>query len=185
MKGESINFHSELIAGCKQGNAKAQFEVYRLYSKAMYNTTLRILNNTAEAEDTMQEAFLLAFSKISTFRESVSFGAWLKRIVVNKALDVMRARKVVFTEYDAAKTVATESSFIIENEEAAEEKVRQIREAIATMPDGYRVVLTLSLLEGYDHDEISLILGIRASTSRSQLARAKKKLIEMLSEQKN
>ncbi len=79
------NIHQGLIDACRHGDAKAQFEIYKLYYKAMYNSCFRILNNTQEAEDVMQEAFLSAFDKINSYKGEVSFGAWLKRIVVNRA----------------------------------------------------------------------------------------------------
>ena len=85
--------HLKLIEACKKGDRKAQFELYRLYSSAMYNTTLRIVRDPDDAEDVMQEAFLKAFSRIGTYRGEVSFGAWLKRIVVNKSLDFLRLRQ--------------------------------------------------------------------------------------------
>src|SRR4030042_4960656 len=86
----------EIISNCRKGDSKAQFEVYRLYFKAMYNTALRIVSQPAEAEDIMQEAFLSAFSKIETVKGPVSFGAWLKRIVINKSIDALRQRKIRF-----------------------------------------------------------------------------------------
>ena len=84
-----LNLHQDLIDGCKRGDQKAQFQIYKLYYKAMYNTSLRIVNNTVEAEDIMQEAFLSAFEKIGTYSGTVSFGAWLKKIVQNRSLDVL------------------------------------------------------------------------------------------------
>ena len=94
--GKSETFvprHLDLIEACKKGNRKAQFELYRLYHAAMYNTTLRIVGDSDDAEDVMQEAFLKAFTKLGTYRKEVSFGAWLKRIVINKSLDFLRLKK--------------------------------------------------------------------------------------------
>jgi RNA polymerase sigma factor (sigma-70 family) len=95
-KGKSETFtprHLDLIEACKKGDQKAQFELYRLYYVAMYNTTLRIVGDSDDAEDVMQEAFLKAFTKLDSYRKEVSFGAWLKRIVINKALDFLRLKK--------------------------------------------------------------------------------------------
>jgi len=157
------------------GNEQAQFGLYKIYYKSMYSVSLRIVNNTTEAEDVMQEAFLNAFRKIKTYKGEVSFGAWLKRIVVNRSLDILKKRKVFFEEINEKITE-------MPNYERGgkEVKVDQIKKAIHKLPDGYRVVLSLYLIDGYDHDEISQILGISNSASRTQLLRAKKKLRELL-----
>jgi RNA polymerase sigma factor (sigma-70 family) len=178
-KGYEI--HQELIEGCRKGDRLAQREIYRLYYKAMYNTCYRMLNNQVEAEDIMQESFLTAFLKISSFKGELSFGSWLKKIVINKTIDVLRTRKVKFEELNE-KVVGIDENREPEPELADEDtrKVAQIKEAIKQLPEGFRVVLTLSLFEGYDHEEIAMILRISESTSRSQLTRAKKKLIDIL-----
>jgi len=183
-KGYQI--HQELIERCRTGDRLAQREIYRLYYKAMYNTCYRMISNQVEAEDIMQESFLAAFLKINSYKGEMSFGSWLKKIVINKSIDVLRARKVRFEELN-------EKSIVYEAEDEpdlsfAENdtlKVAQIREAIKKLPEGFRIVLTLSLFEGFDHEEIATILKISESTSRSQLARAKKKLIEILNSEKN
>lgn len=180
-KQESIykNIHQDIIDRCKSGEQKAQFQLYKLYYKAMYNTCLRIVNDSLEAEDIMQESFLKAFDKINFYKGEVSFGAWLKRIVINHSLDELRKRRLETSSIeDSASEIKDE-----EKEGESEEidvKVEEIKEAIQLLPDGYRIVLSLYLIEGYDHDEISEILNISNSTSRSQFARAKKKLIHCL-----
>ena len=173
------NIHQGLIDECLRGSRKAQFKIYKLYYKAMFNTCMRIVNNPFEAEDIMQESFLKAFSRISEYRQEVSFGAWLKRIVINRSIDVMRSRKVVFEPLDKLK----DESIAIETEEdeltsmiSAENIIKEIE----NLSDGYRIVLSLHLIEGYDHKEISEILNIGASTSRSQYSRAKEKLMNNL-----
>lgn len=167
-----------LIQSCKKGDRKAQFEVYKLYSKAMFNASFRILNDKTEAEDTIQEAFLKAFQKINSFSEDVSFGAWLKKIVVNASLDKLRKNKIEFYNIDDVNISDIEQE--VNENKNNEYEVKQIKDAIQLLPDGYRIVLSLYLLEGYDHDEISKIVGISASTSRSQFARAKKKLLKIM-----
>lgn len=182
-KQESIykNIHQDIIDRCRSGEQKAQFQLYKLYYKAMYNTCLRIVNDSLEAEDIMQESFLKAFEKINFYKGEVSFGAWLKKIVINHSLDELRKRKLETNSIE-------ESVYEIKDEEDLDSgdeislKVEEIREEIKKLPDGYRIVLSLYLIEGYDHDEISEILDINSSTSRSQFARAKKKLIECLKE---
>ena len=182
-KQESLykNIHQDIIDRCKSGEQKAQFQLYKLYYKAMFNTCLRIVNDSLEAEDIMQESFLKAFEKINSYKGEVSFGAWIKRIVINHSLDELRKRKLDLESIE-------ESVYEIkDNEEHFADddikmKAEEIRDQIKQLPDGYRIVLSLYLIEGYDHDEISEILHISNSTSRSQCARAKKKLIERLKE---
>ncbi len=171
------NLHQDLLDGCKTGDQKAQFKIYKLYYKAMYNTSLRIVNDTMEAEDIMQEAFLSAFEKIDTYSGTVSFGAWLKRIVINRSLDALSRRKAIFEDIELYVGIRDESTEETVRKEELDVKVEEVKEAINRLPDGYRIILSLYLLEGYDHDEIAEILNISSSTSRSQLSRAKQKLI--------
>jgi len=172
--------HQDLIEACKKGDQKAQFEIYRLYHSAMFNTTLRIVGDPDDAEDVMQEAFLKAFDKIRTFRGKVSFGAWLKRIVINKALDFLRLKKQMLS-LDEVREIEEVADDVPEILESAP-KMEEIRRAIHALPEGYRIVLSLILLEGYDHEEVAEILNISNATSRTQYHRAKKKLIELMNE---
>lgn len=165
------NIHQEIIDQCKEGSQKAQFQLYRLYYKAMYSVSIRIVNDEMEAEDVMQEAFLSAFKKIESYKGEVSFGAWLKKIVVNRSLDYLKKRKVQFEE--VSEKTAQISDYQMGTKEV---DVQKVKNAIQELPDGYRVVLSLYLIEGYDHDEISQILEISNSSSRTQLLRAKNKL---------
>jgi RNA polymerase sigma-70 factor (ECF subfamily) len=171
------NLHQDLLDGCKTGDQKAQFQIYKLYYKAMFNTSLRIVNNSMEAEDIMQESFLSAFEKIDTYSGTVSFGAWLKRIVINRSLDALGKKKAVFEDIESHFGIMDNSPEDAVRNEEVDVKVEEIKEAIEKLPDGYRIILSLYLLEGYDHDEIAEILKISSSTSRSQLSRAKQKLI--------
>ncbi len=178
------NIHQDLIDGCRAGDQKAQFQVYKLYYKAMFNTSLRIVNDMMEAEDVMQEAFLSAFEKISTYSGSVSFGAWLKRIVVNRSLDALAKKKAIFEDIDTHVEIYDDSGEEIAYKNEMEARVEEIKSAIERLPEGYRVILSLYLIEGYDHDEIADMLNISSSTSRSQLSRAKQKLVNELKEKK-
>lgn len=171
------NIHQEIIERCREGDQKAQFQLYKLYYKAMYSVSLRIINDDMEAEDVMQEAFLSAFKKINTYKGEVSFGAWLKKIVINRSLDYLKKRKVQFEEVNERTMQIADYQM-----ETKEIDVNRIKKAIQSLPDGYRVVLSLYLIEGYDHDEISQILNISNSSSRTQLLRAKNKLKELLKE---
>lgn len=174
----SYDIHQELVDRCKNGETKAQFELYKLYSRAVYSTCLRIVGKNADAEDLMQDVFLKAFNKIDTFRGEQTFGAWIKRIAINHAIDSIRVKKIKFKEVELADVNPMEEEMIDELEFA--KRIDDIRTRIMDLDEGYRLVLSLSLIEGCSHDEIGKMLGISASTSRSQLSRAKKKLIESL-----
>jgi RNA polymerase sigma-70 factor (ECF subfamily) len=169
------NIHQEIIDQCREGSQKAQFQLYKLYYRPMYSICMRIINNETEAEDVMQEAFLNAFKKIDTYKGEVSFGAWLKKIVINRSLDILKKRKVKFEEINEKTNQLPDYQM-----EIKEVNMTVIKDAIQKLPDGYRVVLSLFLIEGYDHEEISEILGISNSNSRTQYLRAKNKLRELL-----
>ena len=144
----------------------------------MYSICLRMLGNAVEAEDVMQEAFLKAFTKINTYEGKVSFGAWLKKIVINRSLDELKKRKVKFEELN--EKIPEEENIPLQ---LSEIQMDQLKSAIQQLPDGYRVVLCLYLLEGYDHEEIAQILGITNVSSRSQFLRAKLKLRQLLNKE--
>ncbi|MGE0078267.1 MAG: RNA polymerase sigma factor [Bacteroidales bacterium] len=172
-----MNIHSELIELCRHGDTKAQFEIYNLYSRAMYNVSCRILPDRMEAEDAMQEAFFKAFDKIHTFRNEVAFGAWLKRIVVNTSIDYLKKKKLQFASIDDVKSIA---DFQNDSDDFLPESVEEVTLAMNQLPEGYRVVLSLHLVEGYEYEEIAEMLGIGQSSVRSQFTRARQKLIELL-----
>lgn len=164
----------ELIERCKKGERKAFQEIYNLYAKAMFNVSVRILNNTDEAEEALQDAFLKAFEKIDSYDKNYAFGAWLKRIVINRSLDVLRKKKINFVSIEEADYIEEDK------EEESIYDVEAINKCIAELSDGYRTVLTLFLFEEYSHKEIAALLGISEGTSKSQYNRAKKKLIELV-----
>jgi RNA polymerase sigma-70 factor (ECF subfamily) len=144
----------------------------------MYNIGYRIVNNEAEAEDVLQEAFISAFRNLRHYRGDSTFGAWLKRIVVNKAINQVKKRKLERFPEDERWDVKEEEP--IDESGGFRFSVANINSAMKMLPDGYRMVLSLYLLEGYDHGEIAGILGITESTSKSQFNRSKKKLKEIL-----
>jgi RNA polymerase sigma factor (sigma-70 family) len=172
------DIHREIIELSKEGNPKAQYQLYKLYSKAMFNICIRMLNNREEAEDLLQESFTDAFMKLGTFRYESSFGTWMKRIVINKCINSIQKKKVdlVLSEQqvEAADPEETVDYSRIEMD------VRKIHHAMEELPDGYRVIFSLYALEGYDHAEISHILGISESTSKSQYLRAKQKIRDII-----
>lgn len=174
------NKHDSIIDRCLSGDQKAYYEIYKLYSKAMFNICLRILGDQEMAEDVLQEGFVSAFQNLKSYQGKASFGAWLKKIVVNKAISVLRKNRLEIVLMDEQPDVIDEAGI---NEEELVLKVERVREAIQKLPNGFRVVFSLYLLEGYDHKEIAEILDITESTSKSQYNRAKKKLKEILKEE--
>lgn len=174
-----VDQHFDLVAECRNGSKKAYSELYRLYSKAMFNIAMRILNDEDEAADVLQEAFVDAFSRISDFRQETTFGMWMKQIVINRSISELRKRKMELISIDEADIESIPGEEQADTEEL-ELQVQQVRAAIHQLPDGYRVVLSLYLLEGYDHEEISHILRISENTSRTQFMRARRRLIEIL-----
>ncbi len=174
-----IDKHYNLVVECKQGSKKACYELYRLYAKAMLNVAFRIVGNIAEAEDVLQEAFLDAFGKVKDFRQDTTFGLWLKQIVVNRSINLLRKRKLELIELEGEQleNIAEDE---VEDEDEIQYKASLVKEAIKELPEGYRLVISLYLLEGYDHEEIGQILNISENTSRTQFLRAKRKLIEIL-----
>lgn len=179
------DLHRDLIARCRKNDRLAQGQVYRLYYKAMYNVSYRLLYDQMEAEDAMQEAFLSAFRNISLYRGEVTFGAWLKRIVINKSIDLLRLRKLRFEEInEKTENEAAEPDIEIDDDDNTA-VIERIKAAMLELPDGFRAVMSLFLFEGYDHSEIALIFNISESTSRSQLVRARKRLAEILNKRKD
>ena len=152
-------------------------QIYKAYYKAMYNTAYRILKESFEAEDIMQEAFLTAFTKLDMFKGEVTFGAWLKRIVINKSLTQLKKNN----RYNEVKLE------VIPNYDTVEEKIEynilkttNVLQSINSLKDNYRMVLTLHLIEGYDYEEIADILKYTNENVRTTISRAKKKLKQIL-----
>lgn len=171
--------HKELVQACAAGDRKAQFELYRLYSQAMYNICLRMLNDQEDAEDLLQQSFIDVFLKLDSFRFESSIGAWIKRIVVNNCINFLKKRRLTIQSLDDERM----GGFSENPDDDLHEShlgVKEVKNAISQLPDGYRVVFTLYMFEGYDHKEIADILNITEATSKSQYSRAKKKLRELL-----
>ncbi|MCR9182820.1 MAG: RNA polymerase sigma factor [Flavobacteriaceae bacterium] len=175
----------DLLALCLQGNQFAQMEVYNRYYGAMYTTALRIVKQTDEAEDIMQEAFLTAFNKLHTFKGEASFGAWLKRIVVNQSIS--KSRKMEHNEEweDYKMSAIAEEPFEDSNETYTELKSNEVLHAINDLKTNYSAVLTLHYIEGYDYEEIAQIMDISYANSRTLLSRARESLRKKLHLQTN
>ncbi len=175
--------HQDIVEQCKAGNRQAQFELYRLYSKGMYNVCLRMVKDELDAEDILQNSFVDIFTKLDSFKFQSSIGAWIKRIVVNNCINFLKKRKVYFQELEDGHA----SSLPDDQPESKGTEglsVGAIKKALFELPDGYRVVFSLYMLEGYDHKEIGNILEISEATSKSQYSRAKRKLRDILRTQK-
>jgi RNA polymerase sigma-70 factor (ECF subfamily) len=166
-----------LIRQCIDGETSAYRVLYDRYSKAMYNTALRIVNREADAEDIIQESFTDAFLRLSSFENRSTFGAWLKQIVVYKSIAFIKKQRLSFVEIDRAPDLADENEA---DEVNTWYTVDMIRDTMQRLPDGYRAVLSLYLFEGYDQEEIAELLGVSHSTVRTQYIRGKQKLLQLL-----
>ena len=169
----------ELVERCRQGDPRGFSELYQKYSKAMYNTSLRIMNNSGDAEDVLQESFCDAFAAIGSFAYKSTFGAWLKRIVINKSINALRKRKMTIIDMEKT-TIGYLPEEEVYDESGLQYKVDEIKRAVKELPNGYRTVLTLHLFEGYDQEEIADILQVSHVTVRTQYMRAKQKLLQLI-----
>jgi len=175
-----LDIITQLVERCREDDRQAQFEIYQKYSKAMYNIALRMVRDSDEAQDVLQDAFIAAFKSIKTYNGTATFGAWLKRIVINKCLDFLKKRKLdivdvesVMYKIEAPETEADDAVFYGVSAELVHHEIKKL-------PAGCRVIFNMYLLEGYDHQEIASVLEISESTSKSQYSRAKRLLRERL-----
>lgn len=175
-----ISFDTEIIELCKKNDRRAQMQLYKTFYKRIYNSCFRILHNSAEAEDAMQESFLKVFTNLDSYTESTPFEAWIVRIAINTSIDKLRKNHMEIIDlneninYDIADTNDSEEW------EQIESKVEQVKAAIKNLPEKNQLIVNLYLIEGYDHEEIARILNIAPGTVRIQYMRAKQRLIELL-----
>lgn len=170
--------HKEIIEKCKQGNPSAQYKLYKLYSKAMFNVCFRMMNNRADAEDMLQDAFVDAFSNLDSFRYESSFGTWMKRNVINKCLNEINRKKPELVYCDDMSYFQKDKVCTEDYSQALSKG--NVQKAMEALPNGTKLVFSLYLLEGYDHQEIAQILNFSVSNSKTQLMRAKKRVKETL-----
>ncbi len=170
--------HTEaLLQLCLDGNQSAQMEIYNRYYKAMFNTAVRIVKDSAEAEDVMQESFLNAFTKLHTFKGDVTFGAWLKRIVINKSIYYYRKKqKMNQVGLDEILYKVEDNDGIDVDHGSTERMAQKVLETMNQLKDNYRISLTLHLIEGYDYEEVSSIMNISYANCRTTISRAKESL---------
>lgn len=178
--GQKEYIHKSIIEACKSGDDRAKYELYNLYSKAMFNVCYRFMNNREDAEDMLQEAFTQAFTKLNSYRYESNFGAWLKRITINTCINTINKKKVELTYCEEIY----DNEFVDDDDEnEVRLTVANITDAMEKLPKGGRMVFSLYLIEGYDHGEIAQIMGITESTSKSQFMRAKQRIVKILNEQ--
>ncbi|WP_298328280.1 RNA polymerase sigma factor [uncultured Dokdonia sp.] len=169
---------TEIIEKCKTNDRKAQLQLYNKYCDGMYHVAFRFLKNSFEAEEAMHEGFINAFAKLHQFTGEVTFGAWLKRIVINKSLDMIKAKKAVIIPLneEVMGKVDDDDGWDVGDDVTIE----HVKNVISELPENYKFPLMLFLIEGYDHQEISEILQITEVASRTLVHRGKKKLQEQL-----
>lgn len=168
---------TRLIRQSLRGDAQAQQSLYLRYVQAMYNTVIRMTSNQMDAEDVLQEGFIRVFQNLSQFKGESTLGAWIKRIIINTTLNFIRknSRRINYLDVEIPDRAS------LETDVDPTMDMRQIHEAIKTLPEGCRLVFNLHLLEGYQHKEIAQILEISESTSKSQYQRARRLLQQRLS----
>lgn len=171
----------ELVKRCKKGDAKAQYRLYKLYSKGMYNVAVRMTGNRNLAEDVLQDAFIKAFTEIQKLKSDKAFGGWLKRILINRCIDVLRTEKMIFSDIESLNIEGEDLAVEVDDEVDAE----MIHELIKKLPEGARQILVMRALEGYKHAEIADKLGVSESTAKTQFFRAKQLLAQMINESRN
>ena len=171
--------YRKLIEASKTGDRRAQRALYDLYVDAMFHTSLRMVRSSADAEEIVQDAFVKAFIELASFEYKSTFGAWLKRIVINQSINFLKRKKIpISVDIDIPEQIQEEES----NLSYQNISIETIQKGLTLLSAGYQQVLSLYLFEGYDHIEISEIIGISVSTSKSQYHRAKKKLAVILTE---
>ncbi len=174
----TMSDEAALIARAQDGDARAFESLYRLNIDRVYGLCLRMTGNVGEAEDCAQEAFIQAWNKLDKFRGDSAFGTWMHRIAVNAVLGRIRKSK---REQDRIQVVAETASSPASIGDSGE--LRDLSDAIDRLPEGARHVFVLSAVYGYSHEEASNMLGIAVGTSKAQLHRARRLLVQQLKEQ--
>ena len=171
----------QLLALCKSGNQHAQMEVYNRYYSAMYNTSLRIVKDSFEAEDIMQDSFLTAFTKLGSLKDIKTFGSWLKRIVINNSIyHYNKNNKYKEVALDDVLYKVEDTGGIIQEDTIVNTKLNLVIDTMTTLKSNYQTCLTLHLIEGYDYEEICEIMNISSANCRTMISRAKDSLRKKL-----
>lgn len=170
MQGNHLETDSDIIEGCILGNPRMQKMLYDKYSPKMYSVCLRYAANEEDAKDILQDGFIKVFTNISKFKSLGSFEGWIRRIIVNTAIEQFRKKNKLYSLSDAT----TEDK--IESDDAPifnQLETKELLNLIKSLPSGYRSVFNLYAIEGYTHKEIAALMDISEGTSKSQYSRAK------------
>lgn len=178
----AFNIDHTFLERLKQKDVLACKQLYMQYADAMYNICKRILQDTTEAEDALQDGFIKVFEHIHQFRNESSIGSWMKQIITNTCLNILKKKKIVWQELD--EKYESENEYENESETPNNFSIEQIKSAIEQLPQGYRLVFNLFMFESYSHQQIAAMLEISESTSKTQLYKAKNKLKEILIQSK-
>ncbi len=170
----------DLIQRIIKRDRKASFVLYHRYARQMLNVAYRILKEEEEAKDVLQESFLKAFRELNKLKNPAGFGGWLKKIVVNTAINHAKKRKLFLVDFSEELNERYLTKIEDHTSDNFAINLEQAKKALMELPNGYRTVLSLYLIEGYDHQEIANILDISVSTSLTQYSRGKKKLIRII-----
>ena len=173
---------AHIVEGCRMGNRTAQLELYRRFSRPLYAACLRIIGRPEEAEEAMQDAILKVLTRIDQYRPTQSFESWIRQVAVHTAIDYVRQQLPAMEELSDNYQEPDPDEW---DEEILAESVQQVKGAIQTMASGYRIVLSLYFFEGYDLEEIAEILQAKPASVRVQFMRAKRKLLEQLTCDRN
>ena len=173
---KTIRLNTQLVKDCKRNKAKAQMQLYDMYCQAMFKIAFRYVKDEHIAEDVMQDAFIKVFKNIKSYKGEVTIGAWIKKIVINQSLDYLKKKQIELVSIDEMQLQITDDNWNV-NEKT---NVKVVYRLINNLPEKYKVVLSLYLIEGYDHQEIAQVLNITEVASRSQLMRGKNKLKQQL-----
>lgn len=178
MSSGKYDKHRQLVEACKAGSRIAHNELYSEYAKSMYNICYRMMNNAEDARDMLQEGFIEAFTHLSLFRFESTFGAWLKKIMINRCINaVKKKRQMSMVDEDPPDLAAADE---VVDEEKLRLDVARVKRAMDQLPHGARIIFSLYLIEGYDHSEIAEIMQISESTSKTQFMRARQMVKDIL-----
>jgi len=173
-----MNRPEELIAMCRRGDPSGYTGLYNEHSQAVFNTIIRLVKHSGEAEDILQESFVAAFQRIDQFKMTGGFRAWVKRIAINKAVDLIRKRKISFVELEPVWMTDKEEEQV--DEGAFQFTMDKVAAAIDALPDSYRTIFNLYAVENIPQAEIAQMLDLEHTTVRTQYHRARQKILTTL-----
>ncbi|MFA8450722.1 MAG: RNA polymerase sigma factor [Bacteroidales bacterium] len=176
LQNEDPNHEKNLIEECIKGNSTAQSLLYKKYANKMYGVCMKMAKNKSDIPDLLQEGFIKIFSYLKYFRHEGSFEGWIRRIMVNSALNYYKKKQIPFKELETY----TNTSYYCDNDAISNLSIKELLSIIHLLPKGHQKVLLLNVFEGHSHKEIGEKLNISVNTSKSQLTRARKNLKKKL-----